>query len=59
MLALEEQAHVDGYNKVSLGVSLPSRKFYEGLGYMIIEEKHIDVGGGQQLDYWHAEKQLG
>jgi hypothetical protein len=43
---------------VSLSVSLPSRRFYEALGYEIVEERSIDVGEGQRLDFWQAHKAL-
>lgn len=58
MHALENQAIAKGHCKVVLSVSLPSRKFYEGLGYEILQEVRRDVGEGQRLDFWKATKSL-
>jgi N-acetylglutamate synthase-like GNAT family acetyltransferase len=58
MQELEKKAFINGISEVSLSVSLPSRKFYESLGYEIIEDRSIDVGEGQRLDYWEAKKTL-
>ena len=59
MRELEGRARAAGCSDVVLSVSLPSRQFYERLGYEIGEAAHIDVGEGQQLDFWKARKQLG
>jgi GNAT superfamily N-acetyltransferase len=59
MRALETRAMAKGHREVVLSVSLPSRKFYEGLGYEILQEVHRDVGEGQRLDFWKARKSLG
>ena len=58
MQELEKKALVNGLSGVALGVSLPSRRFYESLGYEIIRDRTIDVGEGQRLDYWDAKKTL-
>jgi GNAT superfamily N-acetyltransferase len=58
MHELETRARARGHHEVALSVSLPSRKFYEGLGYVICDEAHIDVGEGQRLDFWKAKKSL-
>lgn len=58
MQELEKKAVVNGIDEVMLSVSLPSRRFYESLGYKITEERTIDVGEGQRLDYWEAKKTL-
>jgi len=58
MHELETRAIAKGHSEVALSVSLPSRKFYEGLGYEILQDTHIDVGEGQQLDFWKAKKSL-
>jgi N-acetylglutamate synthase-like GNAT family acetyltransferase len=58
MHELETRAIAKGHSEVALSVSLPSRKFYEGLGYEILQEAHLDVGEGQQLDFWKAKKSL-
>jgi len=58
MQALEDTAVANGISEVVISVSLPSRRFYERLGYEIIENRTIDVGGAQKLDYWEAKKSL-
>ena len=58
MTALEKIARLDGYSTSSLSVSLPSKPFYESLGYRNFEEQIIDVGNGQSLEYWQATKPL-
>ena len=56
MRELESRAIANGHREVVLSVSLPSREFYEALGYEIQQETHIDVGEGQQLHFWKAKK---
>jgi ribosomal protein S18 acetylase RimI-like enzyme len=58
MLALERTAVFGGCSEVTLSVSLPSKGFYEGLGYNIIKECSIDVGKGEYLNYWSAKKSI-
>lgn len=58
MQELEKEAIVSGISEVILSVSLPARRFYESLGYEIIEDLTIDIGEGQNLDYWEAKKSL-
>jgi len=58
MLALERRAVEKGLAEVVLDVSLPSRGFYERLGYAITETCAIEVGEGQKLHYWKAKKRL-
>lgn len=58
MQEIENKAFINGIRKVSLSISLPSSRFYESLGYEIIEYRTIDVGEGQRLDYWEAKKTL-
>jgi GNAT superfamily N-acetyltransferase len=55
---LEEIARSAGHKTASLSVSLPSRGFYGRRGYRVLESRSIDVGGGERLDYWEAEKRL-
>ena len=59
MAALEQAARDSGVTVSELSVSLPSMKFYQGLGYEITEERSRDLGGGQRLDFWKARKWLG
>jgi putative acetyltransferase len=58
MRELEEEARHRGVRESELSVSLPSKRFYEGLGYEMVEEKSKDVGEGQRLDFWKARKFL-
>ena len=58
MKELERQAVLRNITTVELDVSIPSRVFYEHLGYIAFEERSTDVGEGQRLDHWHAYKKL-
>jgi putative acetyltransferase len=58
MRELENRAKASGCAQSELSVSLPSKGFYDGLGYKIQEECSIDVGEGQQLRFWKASKPL-
>jgi GNAT superfamily N-acetyltransferase len=55
---LEEIARSEGHETATLSISLPSRGFYESRGYAIVESCSDDMGGGERLDYWEAEKRL-
>lgn len=58
MCELEKRAISRGLKESELSVSLPSKGFYESLGYDMIEECSIDVGEGQDLVFWKARKPL-
>jgi GNAT superfamily N-acetyltransferase len=58
MNALENEARASGVTEIALSISLPSKRFYESLGYKVVEEKSRDVGESQRLDFWKAVKQL-
>lgn len=58
MRALEARAESRGIREITLSVSLPSRRFYERLGYTILEAHAVDVGEGQRLEYWTASLAL-
>ena len=58
MQYLEAVARTCGATTMTLDVSLPSRRFYERLGYRMLENASLDVGKGQRLDYWKAAKSL-
>lgn len=58
MAELERIARVKGTSEVSLSISLPSRMFYEHLGYNVFPECVLDVGEGQYLKYWPGKKKL-
>jgi GNAT superfamily N-acetyltransferase len=58
MSVLEDEARRSGETEVSISVSLPSRRFYEGLGYEILQPCSRCVGDGQRLNFWKARKKL-
>jgi GNAT superfamily N-acetyltransferase len=58
MFELERRAKAKGLSEISLSVSLPSRKFYENLGYNMLADNALDVGEGQYLNYWLGQKTL-
>ena len=58
MCELERRARMKRLTEVTLSVSLPSRRFYERLGYEVGPPLSHDVGEGQRLDYWKARKAL-
>jgi len=58
MAHLEALARAAGVTMATLDVSLPSRRFYERIGYRVIEPDRTEVGDGQHLDYWKATKSL-
>ena len=58
MRMLEDEARVSGVTETELSVSLPSKRFYESLGYELVEECSKDVGQGQRLDFWKGKKRL-
>jgi len=55
---LEGIARAGGHASAEISVSLPSRRFYESRGYLVNASRSIDVGEGESLDYWAAEKAL-
>ena len=58
MQELEEEARQRGVTESELSVSLPSKRFYERLGYEMVEVRSKNVGEGQRLDFWKARKFL-
>lgn len=58
MQELEKRAKARGHASCTLNVSLPSRQFYERLGYRLGEMLSADMGEGQSLDYWVGTKAL-
>jgi GNAT superfamily N-acetyltransferase len=55
---LEKTALKNGCGAVDLNVSLPSKGFYEALGYILLEDAALDLGKGERLFYWKARKTL-
>jgi GNAT superfamily N-acetyltransferase len=58
MTQLEQIAMEKEIPKLSLSISLPSRQFYEHLGYKVLDECVLDVGGGEYLKYWSGKKEF-
>jgi GNAT superfamily N-acetyltransferase len=58
MRKLEAKASWQGINVVNLDASLPSKKFYDLLGYITLEETFLEVENGKRLDYYKMEKPL-
>lgn len=58
MRELEQKAVSTGINVVKLDASLPSRKFYELLDYVVLEETFVEVENNKRLDYYKMEKTL-
>lgn len=58
MQGLEAHALQIGLPQIRLSITLPSRAFYEGLGYVVVEDDVFDVGEGQKLCFWNAKKSL-
>ncbi len=58
MAELEKMARAKALRRITLSISLPSRKFYEHCGYEVLEECAIDVGAGERLRYRPGKKVL-
>ncbi len=58
MRKLEEKAVSSGLSTVKLDASLPSKKFYDLLGYITLEQTSLEVDNGKRLDYFKMEKSL-
>ena len=58
MQKLEKKALLAGIGVVKLDASLPSKKFYDSLGYVTLEKTFLEVENGKKLDYYKMEKAL-
>ena len=58
MCKLEEKAISTGVRAVKLDASLPSKKFYDSLGYTTSESAYLDVENGKKLYYYKMDKAL-
>jgi GNAT superfamily N-acetyltransferase len=58
MHELEQKAVSTGINVVKLDASLPSKKFYELLDYIVLKETFVEVENNKRLDYYKMEKAL-
>jgi len=55
---LEETAAQAGVKMVKLDASLPSKTFYDRLGYATIEPVFLPVENGRRLDFFRMQKAL-
>jgi GNAT superfamily N-acetyltransferase len=58
MQELEKKAFLADVGNVKLDASLPSKKFYDSLGYVTLEETFLEVENGKKLEYYKMEKSL-
>jgi GNAT superfamily N-acetyltransferase len=58
MNKLEEKAISTGVRAVKLDASLPSKKFYDSLGYATSETTYLEVEHGKKLHYYKMDKVL-
>ena len=58
MRKLEERAVSTSIDIVKLDASLPSKMFYDALGYVTLERAFLDVGNNKRLDFYKMEKTL-
>ena len=58
MRKLEERAVSAGVDVVKLDASLPSKTFYDNLGYVTLEKAFREVGNNERLDFYKMEKAL-
>jgi len=58
MRELEGRAILMGIGVVNLDASLPSKKFYDSLGYITLEKTFREVENNKRLDFYRMEKTL-
>jgi GNAT superfamily N-acetyltransferase len=58
MHKLEEKAISTGVKAVNLDASLPSKKFYDSLGYTTSEAAYLEVENDEKLHYYKMNKAL-
>lgn len=58
MHTLEGKATLLGIDVVILDASIPSKKFYDYLGYVTLEEAFLEVENNQKLFFYRMEKSL-
>jgi ribosomal protein S18 acetylase RimI-like enzyme len=58
MEQLENLAAAAGVTLVKLDASLPSRSFYERLGYEVVERASLPVENGRRLDFFRMRKMM-
>lgn len=55
---LEEKARLSGVATVRLDASLPSKTFYDKLGYVTVERTFLLLENGQRLDFFRMQRSL-
>jgi len=58
MRHLEERAAASGVNSIRLDASLPSKAFYDRLGYATVEAAFLEVENGRRLDFFRMRKMM-
>lgn len=58
MTLLEAEARSAGVRSMTLDASLPSKRFYDSLGYVVVEEAFHPVANDKTLDYYRMRKDL-
>jgi N-acetylglutamate synthase-like GNAT family acetyltransferase len=58
MYKLEERAISKGITALKLDASVPSRSFYNSLGYVTLEETFLEVENSKRLDHYKMEKTM-
>lgn len=58
MRKLEEKAISTGVKKVKLDASLPSKKFYDSMGYKTSKKTYVKVENDKKLHYYKMNKAL-
>jgi len=56
MRHLEERAAASGIDSIRLDASLPSKAFYDRLGYATVEAAFLEVENGRRLDFFRMQK---
>jgi len=58
MYKLEERAISKGITAIKLDASIPSRSFYDSLGYVTLEETFLEVENDKRLGYHKMQKTI-
>jgi N-acetylglutamate synthase-like GNAT family acetyltransferase len=58
MNKLEDKAISSGARKVNLDASLPSKTFYDSLGYKTCEKTYVKLENNKKLHYYKMNKEL-
>lgn len=58
MQKLEDAALSNGIEAVKLDASIPSKNFYDSLGYVTLKETFLELENNERLDYYKMQKSL-